>query len=85
MDYLHWDYSRLSRGATVTVAMTGVESDVMLLSTTNYARFQRGDRYEYYGGHYKRSPVQLTVPSTGAWHVVVVPIGGRVEASVAIS
>lgn len=86
MNYLHWDFTGLKRGAVATVTLTGVESDVMLMSPSNYSRFRRNDRFEYYGGHYKKSPVRLVVPSSGSWYLVVIPgPGGRVRASVSIS
>jgi Domain of unknown function (DUF1883) len=86
MNYLHWDYTSLKRGAVANVTLKGVESDVMLLSPSNYSRFQRGDSFQYYGGHYKKSPVRLVVPSSGSWHVVVIPgSGGRVDASVTVT
>ena len=70
-------------GAIVTVSLKGVESDVMLLDSTNLQAFERGAQYRYFGGHYKRSPVQLRVPTSGTWTVVIVPgLGGQVNVTV---
>lgn len=85
MNFLDVDLGSRSGGETVTVALQGVESDVMLMSASDVRNFATGGRFSYSGGHYKQSPVRLTVPAPGSWHVVVVPIGGHVEASVSVA
>jgi len=45
-----------------------------------------GQQATYYGGHYRKSPARIRVPSAGGWHVIVVPSpGGRVHARVSVS
>jgi len=69
-------------GAIAEVTMLGVESDVMLMVDADILRFQAGQSVRYWGGHYKRSPVRIRVPSAGHWHAVVVPgLGKTVTAS----
>lgn len=85
MNYLDFDLGHLSGGDVVTVSISGVESDVMLMTASDVHRFAGGGRVAYWGGHYRTSPAEIGVPSTGAWHVVVVPgPGGRVEANVSV-
>lgn len=84
MKYLDFDLGSLSGGEAVAVTLRGVESDVMLMSAADVHSFAAGGRYSYRGGHYRQSPVRLAVPAAGAWHVVVVPTGGRVEACVTV-
>lgn len=57
------------------------------MDETNFRRYLRGDRFQYVGGHYTRSPVVLRTPSTGHWHVVVDLGGrsGRIGASVSVA
>ena len=86
MNYLDFDLGRLAGGELVTVALSGVESDVMLLSGSDVNRFAGGGQVKYWGGHYRRSPATIGVPSAGEWHVVVIPgPGGRVQANVSVS
>ena len=86
MNYLDFDLGYLTGGEIVTVTLSGVESDVMLMSGSDVRRFAAGGQFNYWGGHYSRSPAKIAVPSVGDWHVVVVPgLGGRVKASVSIS
>lgn len=85
MNYLKFPLNYQSAGVTVEVTLRGVESDVLLMDSSNLSSFERGGagRVNYYGGHYKGSPVRLTVPTSGTWTVVVVPgAGGTVRASV---
>ena len=86
MKFLDFDLGHLSGGETVTVTLSGVESDVMVMSATDVSDFAAGRRITYWGGHYRQSPAKIGVPSAGAWHAVVIPgRGGRVEARVSVS
>jgi hypothetical protein len=85
MSYLKFALNHQSAGAVVEVTMSGVESDVLLMDSSNLSSFERQGRYTYFGGHYKSSPVRIKVPTSGTWTVVVVPgAGGRVTASVRV-
>jgi len=86
VNYLDFDLGNLSGGETVTIALSGVESDVMLMTPADVRRFAAGQQATYYGGHYRMSPARIRVPSAGNWHTVVVPnFGGRVRARVSVS
>lgn len=84
MNFLKFALNHQNAGAFVEVTLSGVESDVFLVDDSNLASFERGGQYKYFGGHYNASPVILRVPSSGNWTVVVIPLGGRVEASARI-
>jgi len=74
MDYLHERLS-LHSGDTVEVQLDH-QANVLLLSEANYQRYRRGERYEYYGGLARKSPLHLVPPRAGQWHLVV-DLGGR--------
>lgn len=84
MNYLKFDLHQQNSGAVVEVRLSGVESDVFLVDSGNLRSFEGGGRYQYYGGHYKASPVRLRIPTPGHWTAVVIPKGGRVDASVRV-
>jgi len=86
MNYLKFPLGHLSSGAMVEVVLKGVESEVFLADDSNVRKLERGDLKDFrgHGGLYKQSPVRLGVPSTGPWTVIVIPAGGRVEASVRV-
>lgn len=50
-------------------------SDVFLVDQNNFNKYQRGQRFSYYGGHYSRSPVNIPAPNSGTWYLIV--IGGN--------
>jgi hypothetical protein len=84
MNFLHWKIDT-TQEATAVVTLKGVESDVLVLDRTNFDRFRRGSSFQYFGGHYKRSPARLVIPSEGEWYVVVIPNAGeRVEATLQV-
>ena len=85
MNFLDFDLGHLNGGETVLVELTGVESDVLLVTPTELTNLAAGRTYRYWGGHYKRSPARIGVPSGDHWHVAVVPgLGGRVSANVRV-
>lgn len=83
MTFLHFSLGQQPAGAIVKTSLRGSESDVFLVDNTNFSKFKRGDSFNYFGGHYDRSPVTLRVPHTGHWTAVIVP-SGRVEAAVEV-
>jgi curved DNA-binding protein CbpA len=46
-------------------------ANVLLLDPANYERYHRGESFRYRGGFARSSPVQLQIPHTGNWHVIV--------------
>lgn len=85
MNYLKFPLNHQATGSVVEVTLQGVESDVFLVDPVNLSNMESGRSFRYHGGHYKQSPVRLSVPSSGLWTVVVVPgQGGQVRASVRV-
>lgn len=86
MQFLKFPLGHLGNGAVVEVVLRGVESDVYLADDSNLRKLEQGDLngFRGYGGRYKQSPACLRAPSSGTWTAVVIPIGGRVEASVRV-
>lgn len=71
MNYNYWDLGNQSAGAVVVVALEGNAANVRLMDSANYRSFQRGERYQFFGGLYTQSPVKLQVPVRSHWFVVV--------------
>jgi hypothetical protein len=85
MNYIEFPLRHQASGSVAEVSLTGVESDVFLVDSTNLSTFKRGNQFSYRGGHYKFSPVRLRMPSSGVWTVIVIPSpGGTVNASVRV-
>lgn len=69
-----------SAGKVVQVDLSHA-SDVFLVDQTNYNSYSRGSQFKYYGGHYKSTPVQISIPRSATWYVVV---NGARKASVQV-
>lgn len=79
---MHYDLD-LHTGDTVEVTLDK-QANVRLLDDSNYSKYQRGEQHRYYGGRANKSPVRLSPPHAGSWHLVV-DLGGNsgtVKASV---
>ena len=71
MNFTHYDLGLLGGGEVVEVSLQGTEANVRLLDSANFSAYRAGRQHRYYGGHARRSPVTLTVPSAGHWHVAM--------------
>jgi Domain of unknown function (DUF1883) len=60
--------------AVIEVVLNG-PANVMLMDSTNYEHYARGESYRYHGGFARDSPFRLIPPHPGRWYVVV-DLGG---------
>jgi hypothetical protein len=85
MNFLHYKVAT-GPGDVIQAILTGNAAWVRVMDDLNFQRYQSGNQYHYYGGHFTRSPAVITVPA-GTWNVVVDlqdAIGGTVNAAVRI-
>lgn len=62
-------------GDVVEVTLLGHAANVFLLDPVQFVNYQSGLQFLFYGGHATHTPVQVRVPTTGQWHLVV-DLGG---------
>lgn len=62
-------------GGDVVVVNCSHQCNVLLLDDSNFSRYQHGDGYDYFGGHYTRLPARIGVPHSGEWNIVL-DLGG---------
>lgn len=82
MNFLHYD---LQLGSDDIVEVTlDRQANIKLLDSVNFARYKQGKRHRCSGGLAKASPVRLSPPRAGHWHLVIDLGGysGTVKASV---
>ncbi|WP_278352367.1 DUF1883 domain-containing protein [Chryseobacterium gleum] len=86
MKYLVWDLKQLKRGQQVKVTLSGNAANVRLMDNSNFQNYKNGRSHRYAGGLVKRSPIVLSVPSSGHWYVTVDMQGlrGNTNASVQV-
>ncbi len=66
------------------VVSLSAQANVKLLDDCNFQNYKAGRKHKYQGGLAKRSPVRLSPPHFGVWHIVVDMGGysGRVRANI---
>lgn len=46
-------------------------ADVFLVDSVNLRKYKAGQSFKYFGGHYTKSPVTITVSGSGRWYLIV--------------
>ena len=69
MEFLHEEFD-LQPEDVVEVSLNS-QANVILLDSHNFSNYTQGATYRYYGGHAEKTPVRLSPPHPGKWHVVV--------------
>jgi hypothetical protein len=46
-------------------------ADVFLVDSTNFRNYENGRKFTYFGGHYTKTPVVITVSGSGRWYLIV--------------
>lgn len=87
MNFNHHALGFQPAGTVVTVTLSGTEANVQLVDELNFRAYKAGQGHRFYGGHARRSPIVLTIPTDGSWHVVVDlgGFGGQVRSSIRIN
>jgi hypothetical protein len=73
MNFLNYEV-QLDRGDVVVVTLDK-QANVRLMDQMNFAFYERGQQYRYYGGLAPSSPAHIGAPGPGRWHVVI-DLGG---------
>ncbi len=83
MNFIHTDLGCGNIGKVVKITLTS-GANVRLMNDCNFSSYRNGRRHQYIGGLAKRSPINLQIPDSGRWHVVVDMQGlkGSTQASV---
>ncbi len=85
MQFIHTDLGYRQRGDIVEITLTS-GANVRLMDSSNLASYKNGRSHRFYGGLAKQSPIRLTIPNAGHWHVAVDMQGlrGSTRASVGV-
>lgn len=71
MQFTHYDLGNKSRGDVVEITLSGSAANVRLMDSSNFQSYRNGRQHRYFGGLAKQSPVRLSIPNSGHWHVTV--------------
>ena len=85
MKFIHNDLGQRKQGEVVEVTLTN-GANVRLMDSSNFNSYKNGRRHRYTGGLAKKSPLKLSIPSSGHWHVAIDMQGlrGSTNASVRV-
>ena len=75
MQFQQYGLGHKRQGSVVEVTLSGNATNVQLLDSANLQNYKAGRQYQYYGGHFTRSPARIPIPCSGTWYVVV-DLGG---------
>lgn len=83
MKFIHNDLGQRQRGEVVEITLTS-GANVRLMDGSNFNSYKKGRQHRYTGGLAKKSPIKLSIPNSGHWHVAVDMQGlrGSTKASV---
>lgn len=81
MKFLYTDLGPRQPGEVVEVKLNSV-ANVRLMDTPNFTNFKSGVKHIYTGGVVKQSPIRLTIPTLGHWHVAIDTTGIQGSAGV---
>lgn len=81
--FTHYDLKLQRAGTTIEVTLNAV-NNIRLMTATNFQRFTELLDFKYVGGLARKSPIRLTIPENGHWHLIVDMEGhhGLAESSV---
>lgn len=84
MNFTHYDLGRKERGQIIEITLSGSAANVRLMDSSNFQNYRNGRNHRYTGGLARKSPVRLSIPSTGNWHITIDMQGlrGKVRSSV---
>src|SRR5687768_13690054 len=71
MNYQSYDLGYRKRGEIAQITIQGNAANVKLMDSSNFQSYKSGRQHRFYGGQAKRSPVNLPIPHSGHWHVVL--------------
>lgn len=68
--FTHYDLKQQRAGATIEITLSAV-ANVRLMTDNNFGLYKQAMKYQFLGGVARKSPIRLTIPQSGHWHVVV--------------
>jgi len=83
MEHMHWEGHLGSRD--VVQVHPNTAAYVRVMDSSNYASYQGGQPYHFYGGQARMNPCAVPVPHSGYWHVAVDLNGGSGSLSARVS
>ncbi|AYG58904.1 DUF1883 domain-containing protein [Rhizobium jaguaris] len=68
--YSHYDLNEQRAGTVIEITLSAI-ANVRLMNSSNFERFTETLKHQFVGGVAKKSPIRLSIPESGHWHLVV--------------
>ncbi|CAN7534639.1 DUF1883 domain-containing protein [Pararhizobium sp. LjRoot255] len=68
--FTHYDLKQQRAGVTIEITLSAV-ANVRLMTENNFALYKQAMKHQFVGGVARKSPLRLTIPQSGHWHLVV--------------
>ena len=68
--YSHYDLREQRAGTVIEITLSAI-ANVRLMNDSNFERFTETLKHQFLGGVAKKSPIRLTIPESGHWHVII--------------
>ncbi|CAN7423402.1 DUF1883 domain-containing protein [Pararhizobium sp. LjRoot235] len=68
--FTHYDLKQQRAGVSIEITLSAV-ANVRLMTENNFALYKQAMKHQFIGGVARKSPIRLTIPQSGRWHVVV--------------
>ncbi|MBB6483561.1 DUF1883 domain-containing protein [Rhizobium lusitanum] len=68
--YSHYDLKEQRAGTVIEITLSAI-ANVRLMNGSNFERFTETLKHQFLGGVAKKSPIRLSIPESGHWHLVV--------------
>jgi hypothetical protein len=68
--FTHYDLKEQRAGTIIEVTLSAV-NNVRLMTPTNFQRFKETLDFKFLGGVAKKSPLNIVIPESGHWHLIV--------------
>ncbi|MDO9416935.1 DUF1883 domain-containing protein [Pararhizobium sp.] len=70
LSFTHYDLKEQLAGTQIEVTLSAV-ANVRLMNTYHFTAYKEALKHQFIGGVAKKSPIVITIPQTGDWHLVV--------------
>lgn len=83
--FTHYDLKQQRAGVTIEITLSAV-ANVRLMTANNFQLYTETLKHQFVGGVARKSPIRLTIPQSGHWHLVVDMEGhhGQCESSIRV-
>ncbi len=68
--YSHYDLKEQRAGTVIEITLSAI-ANVRLMNGSNFERFTETLKHQFLGGVAKKSPIRLSIPESGHWHLIV--------------